>query len=805
MIRISGVIGSGVVGMVQRACVFALVLIGSTAFFGATAKADVAHSFIFEGDQVVPPSGSIAAGQGRATLNTAETSLVFAVVHGVTDATAATVHAADVGSNGSSVLFTLTQVNDTTFNGTWAIDSNGVEQLNAGRLYVQIESSLFPNGEVRGQIALNPDPKPGDVIITEIMYDPLSPEGNFPNPPFAANPEWIELFNTTFTDIEIGGWFFQDEDVEDAAPCTPLQSGSFPSFVLRSFQTVVVIPDGAELNGEIPTVADFKTSWNLGPEINVIQLNADGTTGGAIVGRNLSNSPVNDGFANDLPLVPDPPVWIPCGIFEQTDNEILTINDGTQIIDVVNYGDEFDDTVGAMDWPAPPPGASIQLVPADYPAIPTQDVSSFTAAGNDNPLNWIGHNIGDLAGGKKQSVAAGVYHGNDIGSPGFLYGASTGNQPPVSVGEQLLLGPGGVTEVVMDGTDNTRPFFGLLLYLVKTLPQNGSLYAVAASNHLITPADVSGNGYLMPMIPFDLVRYENNGTCGMDSFTFSTFDGILESDPVTVEFFVQCGDVVITEIMYNPDSVENNPSEAEWVEIYNNTDSPIDLAGWYLADDVTRSGDFPSYILGARSAVVAIPFVADEAEYAEAWGSQYLHITSNGDTGNGGIAGSNLSNGGESLRIVKPGGATALVTDAVFFKSGFVDPQWPRLSPDGPSIYMLPSGPYEALANDDPFAWDKSINGSDGAALVELTTLYNGDDIGSPGYLHGIFQGPCFPFGFSFDGNRDFVVDVKDYEHFDLCSFGPDQSTPLNCDCFDSDDDGDLDLIDFASFQANFD
>ncbi len=799
MKKISSANGTRILGAVLRVCAVASIFVGSTAL------ADVRHSFIFEGGQVVPPTGSIAAGQGAATLNTAETQLAFTVQHGVIDATGARVFAADVGSNGAAPLFVLTLINDTTFNGNWAIDSNGIEQLNAGRLYVQIESSLFPNGEVRGQIAENPNPVPGDVIITEIMYNPLSTEGNFPNPPFAANPEWIELFNTTFTDIQVEGWFFQDEDVEDAAPCTALQSGTFPSFVLRSFQTVVVIPDGAELGGFVPTVADFKTSWDLAESVNVIQLNADGTTGGAIVGRNLSNSPVNDGFANDLPLIPNPPVWTPCGIFEQTDNEILTINDGTQIIDVVNYGDEFDEVVGPTAWPDLTPGASIQLVPADYPAIPPMNVSSFTFAGNDNPLNWIGHNIGDLAGGKKQSVAAGVYEGSDIGSPGFLYGASTGNQPPVSVGEQVLLGPGGIEEVVMDGTDNTRPFFGLLLYLVKTLPQNGSLYSVAASNHLITPGDVAGNGYLMPMIPFDLVRYENNGTCGMDSFTFSTFDGILESAPVTVEFFVQCGDVVITEIMYNPDSVENNPSETEWVELYNNTDSPIDLAGWYLADDVTRSGDFPSYILGARSSVVAIPLVGDTTEYTNGWGSQYLQITSVGDTGNGGIAGSNLSNGGESLRIVKPGGTTELVTDAVFFKSGFVDPLWPRLSPDGPSIYMLPAGPYEALANDDPLAWDKSINGQNGAALVELTALYNGDDIGSPGFLQGLFQGPCFPFGFSHDGNRDFSVDGADYEHFDLCSFGPGLTMPLNCECFDSDSDGDLDLIDFASFQVNFD
>jgi hypothetical protein len=130
---------------------------------------------------------------------------------------------------------------------------------------------------------------------------------------------------------------------------------------------------------------------------------------------------------------------------------------------------------------------------------------------------------------------------------------------------------------------------------------------------------------------------------------------------------------------------------------------------------------------------------------------------------------------------------------------------WPRLSPDGPSIYILPSVSYNALTNDNPLVWGKSINGIDGAALVELTTVYDGDDIGSPGFVQGLNQGPCFAFDFSHDGNRDLSVDEKDYAHYALCSFGPDAGMPLNCDCFDADGDGDLDLADFAAFQIVFD
>ncbi|MCB9850889.1 MAG: lamin tail domain-containing protein [Phycisphaerales bacterium] len=767
----------------------------------ASALADVQYSFVLEPDQVVPPTASIGAGVGVATLNTAETQVVFSIQHGLQGATAATVRNNERGANGP-VLFTLNYVNSNSFNGTWAINSSGVVELKAGRLYVQIDTDTgtYPNGEIRGQIDLNPNPEPGDVIISEIMYNPASVEGDFDNGVFTSNAEWIELFNTTYTDIQIGGWFFQDEDVDtNNDACTPMQSGTFPDFVLRSFEVVVVIPDGAEVFGEVPSVADFKAAWNLSASHNVIQLNSNGTAGGAIVGRNLSNDPVNDTFdVNDLPL--NAPFWIPCDPegFERPDNEIVTLNDGTQIIDVVNYDDAFPFT---SVWPDAAGYNSISLVPNDYPSATIFD--SYTAEGNDDGANWIAHEIGDDANGYEQVNAVGVYGGADVGSPCRLLGTGAGNLPPTAVSAQILTSPGATEEIFMEATDRTRPFFGLLLFIIKTLPQNGQLIDVA-SNKVITPAMLGSTGYLMPRIPFNHVRYINNGTCGIDSFTFASNDGLIQSQPVPVDLFVQCGDVVITEIMYNPDSFEDVPSLAEWVELYNTTDHPIDLAGWYIADNLTRSGDLPSYILGAGATVAVIPPAGDSFEFATAWSAPMVKLSTTGETGIGGsVAGSNLNNSGEALRLMAPGGSVPKVHDAVFYFSGFEDPAWPALSPDGPSIYVLPSAGYTAESNDDPAAWAESSSGIDGAYFVSPTNIYDGVDQGSPGYLEGVVQGSCNTGGPMRDGNGDGFVDLADFAHFALCMSGPGASSPLNCGCFDFDLDADVDLRDFDGMQRN--
>jgi len=47
------------------------------------------------------------------------------------------------------------------------------------------------------------------------------------------------------------------------------------------------------------------------------------------------------------------------------------------------------------------------------------------------------------------------------------------------------------------------------------------------------------------------------------------------------------GDIIITEIMQNPSTVAD--TNGEWFELYNTTDSAIDLDGWVIKDDGTNT------------------------------------------------------------------------------------------------------------------------------------------------------------------------------------------------------------------------
>ena len=62
---------------------------------------------------------------------------------------------------------------------------------------------------------------------------------------------------------------------------------------------------------------------------------------------------------------------------------------------------------------------------------------------------------------------------------------------------------------------------------------------------------------------------------------------------------VASGDVIISEIMYNPDSSEALPNDVEWIEIYNTGGTSVDLTGWAIQDEDGTSSAFGSVTIGA--------------------------------------------------------------------------------------------------------------------------------------------------------------------------------------------------------------
>lgn len=160
------------------------------------------------------------------------------------------------------------------------------------------------------------------------------------------------------------------------------------------------------------------------------------------------------------------------------------------------------------------------------------------------------------------------------------------------------------------------------------------------------------------------------------------------------------GDIIITEIMRNPDAISDN--DGEYIEIYNTTESPIDINGWTLGD-----ADFDSHTINGSVVVPA---------------NGYALLMRNGDTNdNGGLTADyvygndiSLANSTDEVILECPGTG---VIDQVFYSN----PAFP--SPNGASM-NLDLDSFDATANDDGANWCAS------------SMLYETDNAGTPGMMN---------------------------------------------------------------------
>lgn len=91
----------------------------------------------------------------------------------------------------------------------------------------------------------------------------------------------------------------------------------------------------------------------------------------------------------------------------------------------------------------------------------------------------------------------------------------------------------------------------------------------------------------------------SNGVTEHLRYTLEDINGNIASDSVAFLFFKEgktsLHDVIISEIFADPTPVVALP-EYEFIELYNRSQNPIQLDGWYLTDDNTTV-NFPAYIL----------------------------------------------------------------------------------------------------------------------------------------------------------------------------------------------------------------
>jgi autotransporter-associated beta strand protein len=279
-----------------------------------------------------------------ATVNrTVDTSADLVVALASSDTTVATVPASVVIPAGqASASFVITILDDMVFDGD-------------KRVFVTASAAGFVGGS--GSIVVT-DNETGDVIITEVMYDPAGAGGR------EAFAEYVEIYNRGSAAVDLSGWTLDDEDPQNwgaIASGTVLAPGQVGVLFNRYFGAV--------------TPEAFRQAWNV-PE------NA------ALIGIDWSME--DDGSGKQRGGLHNTP---------SAANEILVLRDGAGTgRNTVNL------ERGTNGWPAYLPGASVFLTNASL--------------NNTIPSSWASSVAGTA--GAVNPLADTYFDTLDVGSPGFV-------------------------------------------------------------------------------------------------------------------------------------------------------------------------------------------------------------------------------------------------------------------------------------------------------------------------------------------------------------------------------------------------
>ncbi|QDT68257.1 hypothetical protein MalM25_11770 [Planctomycetes bacterium MalM25] len=188
--------------------------------------------------------------------------------------------------------------------------------------------------------------------------------------------------------------------------------------------------------------------------------------------------------------------------------------------------------------------------------------------------------------------------------------------------------------------------------------------------------------------------------------------------------------VVISEIMYNPDGSDTS---REWVELYNAGTHAVDLAGWRIEDvqDGQASAPLASTLLQPGAALVV---TADAELFDAQWNA--TGQTPRLEVADYPTFANSPSPSNETIALRNASGV--LVDQINYDDTG----DWPRDSPDGASIALLP-GSLSSAANDSGSAWKTSMVGLYGARFE--FGPQGQQDRASPGVVVTVPQRPFTP------------------------------------------------------------
>ena len=134
----------------------------SDAEAASDAGGPIAYGATLGGNQETPVVSTTAKGTASLTLDATGTTLTYHVTHNVAGGTASHIHIGNAGEAGA-VLFPLTPFSS-DMSGAITVTAAQVTDLEAGRYYVNVHSTLNPGGEIRGQIL-----HPGELLYVATL------------------------------------------------------------------------------------------------------------------------------------------------------------------------------------------------------------------------------------------------------------------------------------------------------------------------------------------------------------------------------------------------------------------------------------------------------------------------------------------------------------------------------------------------------------------------------------------------------------------------------------------------------------
>lgn len=167
---------------------------------------------------------------------------------------------------GDPTTATWIDISATLSGGSWAWTSSGnidLSTVNGTEVYIAFVYTSTTSGaatwEVDNVMITGDGPAPADIVINEIMYNSIG-----------ADEEWIELYNNTSGNVDVSGWFIQD----NGSTNTPIAIPSGTILAAGQYYTISIATDGA-----FPFVPDLdgtlQADWALnngGDDVNLFNL-----------------------------------------------------------------------------------------------------------------------------------------------------------------------------------------------------------------------------------------------------------------------------------------------------------------------------------------------------------------------------------------------------------------------------------------------------------------------------------------------------------------------------------------------------